>query len=145
MKKEQKRSKIIHKIISSNILNFSKKKDGRSSPRRWICPGQTSSWWDTFCAGQRVSEEWKENFHTFQESFEKLCPELRLYIQENKTRFWDLISVEKQTSGHNIILPYRWRQEAKSAKFFWYRKIESFNSYQEIFVFTLENVFFVSA
>ena len=28
-----------------------------------IRPGQISSWWDNFCAGQEVSKKWKENFH----------------------------------------------------------------------------------
>ena len=39
--------------------------------------GQASSWWDNFCANQKVSEEWKENFHMPQESFEKFCTNLR--------------------------------------------------------------------
>ena len=44
MKNQQKRNKIIHKIILSNILRFSKKKGKRNSPRFSIRPGQTSSW-----------------------------------------------------------------------------------------------------
>ena len=99
MKKQQKRNKIIHKFISSTISKSSTKKAKLNSPRFWIRPGQTSSWWENFCAGQKVSEEWKENFHTSQESFEKLCTELRPYSQKNKTRFWDPISVEKQVAA----------------------------------------------
>ena len=34
-----------------------------------------------------------------QESFEKLCIELRPYIQKNKIRFRDPISVEKQVAA----------------------------------------------
>ena len=49
-----------------------------------------------------------------------------------------------ETSGHNIILPYRWSQDAKSAKFFWYQEIKYFENYQECFVFTLENFLHVS-
>ena len=97
-KKEQKRNKLIRKFISSTVSKSSTKKTKRNSPRLWIRPGQTSSWWDNFCAGQKVSEEWKENFCTSQESFEKLCTELRPYIQKNKTRFRDPISVEKQVA-----------------------------------------------
>ena len=48
-----------------------------------------SSCWDNFWAGQKVCEEWKENFRMSQESFEKLCTELRLHIQKNKTTFRD--------------------------------------------------------
>ena len=99
MKKQQKTNKIIHKIISSTISKSSKKKAKRNSPRFWIRPGQTRSWWDNFCAGQKVSEEWKENFRMSQESFEKLCTVLRPYIQKNKTRFRDPISVEKQVAA----------------------------------------------
>ena len=33
-------------------------------------PGQTSTCWDNFCSGMKVSEEWKENFMT-QEDFKK--------------------------------------------------------------------------
>ena len=99
MKKQQKRNKIIHKIISSTISKSSKKKAKRNSPRFRTGPGQTSSWWDDFCAAQKVSEEWKENFRMSQESFEKLCTELRPYIQKNKTRFRDPITVEKQVAA----------------------------------------------
>ena len=40
MKKQQKRKKIIHKIISSNISKSSIKKSKRNSPNFWIGPGQ---------------------------------------------------------------------------------------------------------
>ena len=70
MKKQQKRNKIIHKIISSNISKSSIKKSKRNSPIFWIWPGQTSSWWDIFCASRKVFEKWKENFCMSEESFE---------------------------------------------------------------------------
>ena len=70
----------------------------RKSLRFWIRTGPTSSWWDNFCAGQKVSEEWKENFHIPQENFEKLCTKRRPYIQKNKG-FQDPISVEKQVAA----------------------------------------------
>ena len=80
MKKQQKRNKIIHKIISSTISKSSKKIAKRNSPRFRTGPGQTSSWWDDFCAAQKVSEEWKENLRMSQESF------------ENYALSWDLTS-----------------------------------------------------
>ena len=52
MKKQQKRNKIIRKFIPSTISKSIKKKAKRNSPRFWIRPGQTSSWWDNFCTGQ---------------------------------------------------------------------------------------------
>ena len=86
-KQKQKRNNIIQKIISSNIIKSSKRKDNINSPRFWIRPGPTSLWWDNFFPCQKFFEEWKENFGMPQESFEKLCTELRPYIQKNKTRF----------------------------------------------------------
>ena len=45
--------------------------------------------------GQKVSEEWKENFRMPQGSFEKLCTKLKPY---KKKGFRDPISVEKQVA-----------------------------------------------
>ena len=42
------------------------------------------SCWDNYWAGQKVCEEWKENFRMSQESFEKLCTELKLHIQKKQ-------------------------------------------------------------
>ena len=56
MKRQQKRNKIVHQIISSTISKSPKKKGKRNSSRLLIRPGQTDSWWDNFCAGQKVSE-----------------------------------------------------------------------------------------
>ena len=83
MQKQQKRNKIIHKIILSPISKSSKKKKGKqNSSRFFIRLGQNSSQQDNFCACHKVSEEWKEYFHMPQESFEKLCTMLRPYIQK---------------------------------------------------------------
>ena len=98
MKKQQKRNKIIYKIVSSNISKSSKKKGKRNSPRFWIRPEQTGSWWDNFCAGQKVSEEWKEMLCISQENFEKLCTELRPYILEH------------------FFLSYNWSRQKKRQK-----------------------------
>ena len=63
--------------------------------------GIVCSWWDNFCARQKVSENWKENVCIPQKSFEKLRMKLRPYIQKNKG-FRNPIYVEKQ-----FILPCR--------------------------------------
>ena len=68
-----------------------------------------------------VSEEWKENFRAFQEIFKKLCTVLRPYIQENKTRFWDSISVEKQMAATWFYLAYEERLR-KMPNYFGIRK-----------------------
>ena len=95
MWKQQKRNNINHKITSSTISKPSKKKDKRKSQRFWIPTGQTSSWWDNFCACQKVSDKWKENFCIPQKRFEKLRMKLRPYIQKNRG-FRNPIYVEKQ-------------------------------------------------
>ena len=68
-----------------------------------------SSCWNNFCSGQKIFEEWKENHCISQETIEKLCTELRPYIQENKIRsrypslccfFWaitDIVTVAIKT------------------------------------------------
>ena len=48
--------------MSSAISESPKKKGKRKPPRFRIQPGQTSSCWNNFCADQKVSEEWRENF-----------------------------------------------------------------------------------
>ena len=93
MWKQRKRNKIIRKINSPTISKSSKNKGKRNSSTFW-----TSSWWDNFCAIQKVSEEWKENFCMSQEIFKKLCTKLRPYIQKNKG-FQDPSSVEKQVAA----------------------------------------------
>ena len=90
-------------MISTTISKSSKKKGKRNSPRFWIQLGHTSSWWDNFCANQKVSEEWKKNFLMPQENFEKLCTKLRLYIQKKQSISRSNFRGAK--SGHNIILP----------------------------------------
>ena len=131
MKKEQKKQQ--NNSQDHLILKFSKKEGKRNSPRFWIWPEQTSSSWNNFFAGQKVSEEWKENFRISQESFEKLYTDLRPYQKQNhilRSNF------SGETSGRNITLSSRWRQDVKNGKFFWYWEINSFKNYQECFVFT---------
>ena len=38
----------------------------------------------------KLPEEWKENFRMFKESLYKLCDELRIYLEKQKTQFRDL-------------------------------------------------------
>ena len=55
-------------------------------------------WWDKFEKNRKVPEEWKENFRMSKELLYKLCNELRIYLEKQKTQFRDLISVEKQVA-----------------------------------------------
>ena len=57
--KEIKKKQNDSKDYLSNHLKSSKKKGKRNFPRLWIQSVWISSWWDYFCAGQKVSERWK--------------------------------------------------------------------------------------
>ena len=122
MEKQQKRNKINNKITSSTISKSFIKKSKRKSPRFWIRTGQISSWWDNFCAGQKFSKEWKENFCMPKKSYEKLCTKLRPYIQKNE---WSQRYIALQM-----------KVSSKCNKLFWYREIDNFENYQACFVFT---------
>ena len=98
-KKQQRRNKILISVLFSKYLKYQKKKGKRNSPKHWVRPGQTSLWWDNFCLGLKVNEEWKENFRMSQKSFHKLCTELRPYLEKQSTRFRDPVSVEKQVAS----------------------------------------------
>ena len=55
-------------------------------------------WWDKFEKNRKVPEGWKENLRMSKESLYKLCDELRIYLEKQKTQFRDPISVEKQAT-----------------------------------------------
>ena len=135
MQKQQKRNKIIHKIISST---FSKSSKRRVNDIPWdfrFDLDRLAPWWDNFCAGQKVSEEWKENFHMPQESFDKLCAKPRPYIQQNKG-FRDPISVEKQVTA-TFTLPMKVGYENLQILLVWGN--QQFRKLSCVFVFTLES------
>ena len=57
-----------------------------------------SSWWDKFKKNIKLHGKWKENFRISRESLYKLCDELHIYVEEQKTQFRDPVSVEKQVA-----------------------------------------------
>ena len=64
-------------------------------------PGYTSSLWDIFFVGRKVSEEWKETFHL--SSCRNMHWAETLHSEKQNQIFWDPISVEKQVT---VILYY---------------------------------------
>ena len=112
------------------LKNLPKTRLKRNSSIFWIRPGQTSSLWDNFYAGQGIIEEWKENFCMSQK-------------QKNYALSWDLTL--KKTKEFEIQFQWRnkwpqhiacrWRQGVKNGNFFWYREINSFENNHECFVF----------
>ena len=51
-------------------------------------------WWDKFEKNIKLPEEWKENFRMSKESLYKLCDELRIYLEKQKTQFRDPICLK---------------------------------------------------
>ena len=92
MKRQQKRNKIIHKIVCLKIFLKGK----RNFQVFWIRPGQTSPSWDYFF---RQLEKSLRNGKKTSADFEELCTAVRPYIQKNKTKFLDLILVEKEVAA----------------------------------------------
>ena len=91
MKKKKKKNSEDHLIKYLKI--FQKKKVKEILPDFGFILDRRAHGGVIFCPGQKVFEEWKENFL---KRFEKLCNELRPYILKNKTRVSDPISREKQ-------------------------------------------------
>ena len=85
-------------IVSKNNQFNKKRKRNRNSPKSWVRHGRTSSWWDKFEKNIKLPEEWKENFRVSKESLYKLCDELRIYLEKQKTQFLDPIFVKKQVA-----------------------------------------------
>ena len=97
VRKKVNQRKILFLLSKNNQFN-KKRKIKRNSPKSWVRPGQTSSWWDKFEKNIKLPKEWKENFPMSKESLYKLCDELRIYLEKQKTQFRDPISVEKQVA-----------------------------------------------
>ena len=69
------------------------------APRRyWIRAGRTGLWWENIRNGTAVNEEYKEKFRMRKENFEKLCNELRPYIERQSTNMRNCIDVETQVA-----------------------------------------------
>ena len=62
-----------------------KRKKKRRQRRFWTRPGRTSSWWQSFRNNLVVEEEWRENFRLSKTTFNKLCNELRPFLQKKRT------------------------------------------------------------
>ena len=110
MKVQQKRNKIIHKIICLKIFLKGK----RNFLVFWIRPGQTSPSWDYFF---RRLEKSLRNGKKTSADFEELWTEVRSYIQKNKTRFLDLILVEKEVAAMLYYLVDEWRMRKMANSF----------------------------
>ena len=47
-------------------------------------------WWDNYCSGTKVNEEWNENFCMPQEAFENFAISCDLIYKKNLGDFWCL-------------------------------------------------------
>ena len=96
-KKKIKQRKILFLLSKNNKFN-KKRKAKRNSPKGWVRPDQTNSWWNELEKNIKLLVEWKENFCMPKESVYKLRDELRIYLEKQKTQFRDPITVEKQVA-----------------------------------------------
>ena len=55
-------------------------------------------WWDNIRGGIACAEEYKENFRMKKENFQKLCDELRPYLERNATVMRKAVDVETQVA-----------------------------------------------
>ena len=79
--------------IPTVLLLDTKKQKGKKKRRQhrfWTRPGRTS-WWQSFENNLVVEKEWRQNFRLSKTTFNKLCNELRPFLQKKRTsmqRHW---------------------------------------------------------
>ena len=142
MQKQQKRNKIIHKIILSPISKSSKKKKKVSKiPRDFLFDlGRIAHSRIIFAPVIKSLRNGKNTFTCLKK------------VLRNYALCWDLTFRKKmilrsnsngKTSGHNIILPGKWRKDAKwQILLVWGH--QQFRKFSRVFLFILENFFIVS-
>ena len=64
----------------------------------WKRPGRNSAWWKNFLNEKVVAEEWYENFRLSKQSFDRLCVELRSFLQKQISHLREPLSVETQVA-----------------------------------------------
>ena len=72
------------RILTVLLLDTKKRKKKRRQRRFWTRPGRTS-WWQSFKNYLVVEEEWRENFRLSKTTVNKLCNELRPFLQKKRT------------------------------------------------------------
>lgn len=93
----QQRKKMLAQIATLSVYT-NKKRRNRRKRRFWVRPGRTNAWWNSFVTDNVVAEEWKENFRMSKLSFNKLCDELRPYIEKQVTTMRSPVDVETQVA-----------------------------------------------
>ena len=54
----------------------------RMRRRFWKRPGRCGSWWNNFRNDFVIGEEWKENVRMSEENFNKLCDQVRPFVEK---------------------------------------------------------------
>ncbi|XP_062523298.1 uncharacterized protein LOC134197960 [Corticium candelabrum] len=67
-------------------------------PRAQWCKPRSRHWWQTVRNGSLGEEWWRQNFRMKQETFGFLCEQLRPYVQKQRTRLREPISVEERVA-----------------------------------------------
>ena len=87
--------------ILTVLLLDTKKRKGKKKRRQrrfWTRPGRTSSRWQSFRNNLVVEEEWRENFRLSKTMFNKLCNELRPFLQKKRTSMRAPFDVKSQVA-----------------------------------------------
>ena len=82
-------------------LLLSRSNSARRQRRRrqfWKRPGRAQGWWQEFDNGTILPEEWKKSFRMQKINFERLCAELKPFLQREETNMRMPISVECQVA-----------------------------------------------
>lgn len=93
----RRRQRLVHLALLS-ARNRSTRRQRRRR-RFWTRPGRTADWWQSFVHNTVLPEEWKENFRLQKHNFERLCAELKPFIEKKQTNIRSPISVECQVAA----------------------------------------------
>ena len=93
----RRRRRLVHLAL---LLSRSVSARRRRRRRRfWKRPGRTQGWWQNFVNGTVLPEEWKKNFRMQKNNFERLCAELKPFLQREETNMRMPTSVECQVAA----------------------------------------------
>ena len=89
------------RLVHLTLLSPQNRSNRRQRRRRrfWTRPGRTADWWQSFVQNRVLPEEWKENFRLQKHNFERLCAELKPFIEKELTNMRSPISVECQVAA----------------------------------------------
>ena len=92
------RRRLRQTLVTSTFRAKRKGKRDRKQRRFWVRPGRTDAWWKNFINDVTLTEEWRENFRMWRQTFTLLCQALSPFISRRKTHLRKPISVQKKVA-----------------------------------------------